>query len=191
MSNKQAQFKELINNKSIIIVGPSANLENLSMGTWIDSFDTVVKFNNTVYSNDSVDQGAKIDILYINNFYTKRKYFIESPLKDRVQMLVMKSISDSNLYEEHNQEVNTRILDKTPFLIGIAAIKDILNFSPHYLYVTGMDFYQSSESYYSNYEIIDHSQKHNINKNISELNRLIKKYPNLEIDESIKKALIN
>lgn len=190
MNQKDQEFQQLIQNKNIIIVGPSPYLKDKNYGEWIDSFDYVVKFNNMIYSNQSQDHGSKIDILYLNNFYTRKQHFINSPNHDKVKMLVIKPIRNSQLYQIHNNLIKTRIVNQIPsgLLLGIMSIKDILQFNPNNLHVIGMDFYQSDQLYYPNYQLLNHTDKHNINNNINHIKQVMN-YNNLTFDSQVKNFL--
>lgn len=190
MNQKDQEFQQLIQNKNIIIVGPSPYLKDKNYGEWIDSFDYVVKFNNMIYSNQSQDHGSKIDILYLNNFYTRKQHFINSPNHDKVKMLVIKPIRDSQLYQIHNNLIKTRIVNQitSGLLLGIMSIKDILQFNPNNLHVIGMDFYQSDQLYYPNYQLLNHTDKHNINNNINHIKQVMN-YNNLTFDSQVKNFL--
>ena len=59
-------MKEL-ENKKVIIVGPSSYLENRKMGNFIDSYDIVVRINNlhdTTNSQLVDDFGKQTDLIY-------------------------------------------------------------------------------------------------------------------------------
>ena len=65
----EKDFYNFIKNKSLIIVGPSKNLENKKMGKFIDSHDIVIRLNNSfpILYNKEVsheDVGTRTDIIY-------------------------------------------------------------------------------------------------------------------------------
>lgn len=53
--------------KSVILVGNSCKIIGLKLGKYIDKFDCVVRFNETVINGYKIDLGSKFDIHYINN----------------------------------------------------------------------------------------------------------------------------
>lgn len=66
--------------EKILIVGNSSELLNLELGEKINSFDTVIRFNNFSYINNPYKSqvGSKIDVHVVNNarklhFYTENK----------------------------------------------------------------------------------------------------------------------
>ena len=62
-------FLDLIKNKKVAIVGPSASLSNSKAGKSIDNFDVVIKINN-YHKLSPEDYGKKVDILF-HNFYDR------------------------------------------------------------------------------------------------------------------------
>lgn len=71
--------------EKIVIVGNSSELLNLELGEKINSFDTVIRFNNFSFLNNPYKSqvGSKIDVQVINN--PKNFIFI---LKIKSQFLV-------------------------------------------------------------------------------------------------------
>lgn len=69
IKNEKA-YRKYLKNKKIIIVGPAENLEGKKMGKEIDSYDIIVRLNNSysIYYNHckiiARDVGSRTDILY-------------------------------------------------------------------------------------------------------------------------------
>ena len=59
-------YNNFVKNKRIAIVGPSNNTKDTNQGTYIDSFDLVVRLNKTfdIPKKLQNDIGSKISILY-------------------------------------------------------------------------------------------------------------------------------
>lgn len=55
-------------NQSVIFVGNAPSIKNQQLGTWIDSHDVVVRFNESPVAGYENDVGAKTDILVSNPY---------------------------------------------------------------------------------------------------------------------------
>jgi len=73
-------FSNFIKNKKIAIVGPAPYLEGMNMGTFIDSYDIVVRLNLGVYlgATNPADYGKTVSIVYINQ-KVRDKFGLEYP----------------------------------------------------------------------------------------------------------------
>lgn len=68
MQNSIANFNNFLLDKSICIVGAAPNMKDSCQGSFIDSHDVVVRFNNFHCDKEHVkDVGSKMDI-YVSNF---------------------------------------------------------------------------------------------------------------------------
>jgi hypothetical protein len=65
VSNRKDFFK-YVNNKKVIIVGPAQYLDGSGMGKFIDSYDIVVRLNNSypIKKESFVDLGSRTDVLF-------------------------------------------------------------------------------------------------------------------------------
>jgi hypothetical protein len=66
---KIINLQQIIQNKTVALVGPSNFLHNKKLGKLIDSYDVVIKVNN-FHILPSIDYGKKTDILFHNFFGT-------------------------------------------------------------------------------------------------------------------------
>ncbi len=150
-------YKELINNKRIIFVCPSNILIGKKMGTWIDSFDIVVRINqffNTLNLNIE-DCGQKCDVLYINNQFARE--FSPFALKNWKQK-GLKWLCWKHVLNEIDKKINNRSFGQViselkmidGILTGTIVVKDLLNQKPKELYISGMNFYSKvkNNNYY-------------------------------------------
>lgn len=69
-AKNENEYKQYLKDKKVIIVGPAQSLENKKLGKYIDSYDVIVRLNNSysIYYNKhlniSKDVGSRTDILY-------------------------------------------------------------------------------------------------------------------------------
>ena len=169
-------MKELLENKKVIIVGPSSYLEGKQLGSFIDSFDIVVRINNFYdISNKKLtnDLGKKANIFYydgsmdnkrFNDYlklnpqniictYPETEWFFEERCLNNIKVLnkhFNNSVINSKLYNNLKQKLNPNM--KVRPNSGLIAIVDLLKYPLKELYITGIDFYRSSyASYHPDY----------------------------------------
>jgi hypothetical protein len=201
---------EYLNNKNIVIVGPSNTLENKHIGFEIDKFDIVIRINS--YHNLSKkDYGNKVNIIY-HSFYnyiptiTKDTKFIKStyPIysknkrgnfipKNNNRLLFNKSKNKINKHIQHlrydfdkyNNCFNLGNLKKTRPSSGITTIYDILSYINIIKNITiyGINFGLTNIN--SQYKV-DKNPPHNLNE---DLFRFIKILKNLNQNQ-FKKIII-
>ena len=180
-------FHSFVNGKTVALVGPSQSLIGTNKGNIIDKFDLVVRLNKSLplSSNIKNDIGTKTDIIY-NSLNTSdfpgqnnlnpelyKKYgvqyvctsypFNHNIFHDDILNYVYKykfalplKVMDDNKYKKFEKLLNTRLYT------GTCAIMDLLSYPIKYLYITGIDFYQTK--YYSEYrKISNDSLEHNRN----------------------------
>ena len=63
--DKIINLQQMIQNKTVALVGPSSSLHNKKLGKLIDSYDVVIKINK-FHILPSIDYGKKTDILFHN-----------------------------------------------------------------------------------------------------------------------------
>jgi hypothetical protein len=59
--------------RTMILVGNAPSLRGNGLGSWIDSFDTIVRFNECALEGYEVDVGSRTDILVTNPYPEKRR----------------------------------------------------------------------------------------------------------------------
>ena len=75
MNQEITNFSKIFDNKNIIVVGPSPHLENKSQGEFIDSFDLVIRINEIVSGDLSIDYGTRNDIVFLSIPDSSIKYY--------------------------------------------------------------------------------------------------------------------
>ena len=144
-------FKYLLG-KSVIFVGPSPILLGQGMGTFIDSFDVVVRTNNmlnALIENPGLakDYGSKTDILYVNVTYERDMQNIWDV--DAWYKAGLKFISKSMHRTDgvslpffwRNTPSRLSAVSKPTLFLGTQAIFDLLSYQIKKLYLTGVDGY--------------------------------------------------
>ena len=148
-------------NKKIIFIGPSSYLIGKNKGNFIDSFDIIIRTNNSINMSEKLynDYGSRTDVLYVNNPYTKACYpFDLKTWKTKGLKEIVLRDNFENILEELNKDIFARTCYKVHVelsdklsgaLMGSYLITDILNKQPKELYIMGIDFYKNS--YINNY----------------------------------------
>jgi len=99
-------FTKFIENKRVIIVGPDTYLQGKKMGSYIDSFDIVVRHNTVldfIPFNQSLkqDYGSRTDVLYLSPQCIKdyAKYKVFRNLKsNKIKFIVYQNGNKDNKY---------------------------------------------------------------------------------------------
>jgi hypothetical protein len=170
-------FYKFVEGKNIALVGPAQSIIGTNKGSIIDKFDLVVRLNKSIPlpSNIKEDIGSRCDIIYNslnisdfpgeNNLNPKlyKKYdikfvctsypFNHSIFHDDILNYVYKykfelplKVMDDLKFRNFEKSLGTR-----PYT-GTCAIMDLLSYPIKYLYITGLDFYQTK--YYTEYRRI-------------------------------------
>lgn len=164
LGRRDAAYRNKIKQRSVCVVGPSPSLEGSKQGSFIDSFDIVVRVNRGFpVTSASEDVGSKTDILYhcLNtDEYSGGKVHYNELYKDNVVLSCPypKNVSPFHLdilkFEKENEEkiryhyIDTDFYLKCADLIGtrpnsgICAILDLLCFDIKSLYITGFTFFK-------------------------------------------------
>ena len=182
--NRDEEFAKLIKNKKIIYVGPSPHLRGKGMGSFIDSFDLVIRINQAfeIPESDCEDYGSRTDILMnclnINKIkalgnnveFARSLKYIVCPM---VSMWDVKRVEDFlNLVGTPWHNVSDGYLFKvfkevgTTCNTGLMGIITLLNYDIKQLHVTGMTFFNMNKFgkiYYDKYH--DEAVKNNNFKN--------------------------
>jgi len=180
-------FTEFVSGKCIALVGPAQSIIGTGKGEVIDKFDIVVRLNKSIPLPENIgsDIGTKTDVIYNslntsdfpgqNNLNQKlyKKYgvqyvcssypFNHNIFHDDILNYVQKYKFELPLKVMHDMKFKNfeRSLGTRPYT-GTCAIMDLLSYPIKYLYITGLDFYQTR--YYSEYRKISKDvQKYNKN----------------------------
>jgi hypothetical protein len=167
-------FSQYISGKCIALIGPAQSIIGTKKGPIIDQFDLVVRLNKSLPlpANLKEDIGTKTDIIYNslnitdfpgqNNLSPRlyKKYdvkFICSPYPFNHQIFKQDIL---NYVQRYKFEIPLKVMNDFKFrnferslgtrpYTGTCAIMDLLSYPIKYLYISGLDFYQTK--YYSEY----------------------------------------
>lgn len=172
-------YNKFVKNKRVAIVGPSNNTQGTNQGTYIDSFDLVVRLNKTfdIPKKLQNDIGSKISILY-NSMNTQDHPGENDINKKRIKSLLNNGIkyisSPYPLIYPYDKDISNFMVKNKNFLpfhiinlnlykilvsyintrpyTGTSAVFDLLSFEIKELYITGIDCYINK--YYKEYRSI-------------------------------------
>jgi uncharacterized Rossmann fold enzyme len=117
ISKNDKEFDEYISGKSVILVGPSPNLEGKKMGSFIDNHDVVIRFNGgaSLCGSNVLDYGMKTDVLYLNK-QVKESLMLDISEKFKglnVRYIVLESLaSDTSISNSNNSPITCSVCDK-------------------------------------------------------------------------------
>lgn len=215
--SRDKTYYDLLLNKKVIVIGPSPNLLNQNLGNYIDSFDLVVRLNQSYplenqYSNDL---GTKTDILYhcLNedprcgntihyDLMVEENIFLSSPYPKNVSPFH----NDVIKFETQNKNrISYHIIDTEFYLIlasslktrlntGTACILDLLSYPVKELYVYGFTWYKDGwrDSYKTNGVIENEIRNNPIHSQTPQMNiikELALQDKRLYIDDTMKQIL--
>jgi len=159
---------EELRGKRIIIVGPAGYLQGQGKGSWIDSFDVVIRINHAIPVKYPKDYGKRTDVLYhilshrsedgIHKKLVERSE-IETWVKHGLKWLVsrheslsrrvrqMETVIDGlipwiTIHRIFYRKMANAISRKNPNT-GLVAIMHLLSMPIKSLQVVGFDFYRS------------------------------------------------
>lgn len=146
------EFAKLIEGKDAVFVTPSSCLVGKSKGSYIDSFDIVVKTNGfCMMGRDTYkDYGSRIDILYVNVQFMREVVSKMNPFGEYVPKYACTKNENKNARNQLEKYTKVRNFHRSieevsskvkGLLTGTAVIQDILKFKPKMLYIVGMDIY--------------------------------------------------
>ena len=158
MGYTDTRYLNFIKGKRVIFVGPSPCIMGESKGTFIDSFDIVIRTNGSfpVDKDNVIDYGERCDSLYVNCLFArvtnlpidmyKSKGLKFLNLKQDTKKLATRYrpqyIMIRDLYQVWN--ASKREIGANP-LMGSYIVWEILQHQPKSLYLTGMDCYANPD----------------------------------------------
>ena len=167
-------FISFIQDKCIALVGPAQSIIGTGKGNIIDKFDLVVRLNKSIPlpQNISNDIGERTDIIYNslntsdfpgqNNLNPKlyKKYGVKYVCSSYPYNHKIFHDDILNYVVNYKFELPLKVMNDIKFrnfenllgtrpYTGTCAIMDLLSYPIKYLYITGLDFYQTK--YYSEY----------------------------------------
>lgn len=173
------------NKLRVVIVGPSPCIENMNLGSLIDSYDIVCRVNTsfTAALHNPKDYGTRCDVLFmtcndfvnkyvLENFdsFPKHTQFIAAPVSNSKQFLRgylnkqdTKLIQNKTNLKWIEYDNGTRNWNNT----GLISCVEILNYWPNVeeLLIVGFSFYNENKRYANNVPIdkgptgADHNQQ--------------------------------
>jgi lipopolysaccharide biosynthesis glycosyltransferase/nitroreductase len=179
-----SEFKDLLNGKRVIFVGPSPILKGKKRGKEIDSYDIVVRTNNMLNTLDlspelEEDYGKRCDVLYVNITYERDSFSswdVDNWVKRGLKFIKKKG---SQTLKEDIPVKWSVIKHNLPpekgssFLIGLLLIYDILQYNIKSLYVTGIDAYEKLPKLFEKNKSLEYVENYLPKFNISRRNNLV------------------
>ena len=170
------QIKNIIENKSVAIVGPASNIENYEYGEFIDSHDVVIRLNEA-FSDASTGKnhrGKKTDVVYFdgssrrietvvsninshfvlsypsNIWFSERSHQTINFLR---QNRLSFDIVDSSFYDELTKQLNDKrsLFNEKRNIrptTGTIALFHTIALGAKEMFVSGIDFYSGSTPHY-------------------------------------------
>lgn len=192
-------FKNLIEGKRVVFIGPATTLENNGIGAFIDSFDVIVRMNSSymIPAKNQIDYGSRCDILYAGNVFLKLNLL--TPDNSQHIKLIC-STKNYPVFSGKNRKFSIfRLKNQKRLLTGIYAIEDILNMNPSELHITGIDFYQSEKLYTDFYKIkklheneiakTTINKYHDVEHDLKYFKKNIANKANVTLDEFLRKLI--
>lgn len=163
------EYYDYIRNKSVVIIGPADYLRGTKRKDFFDSFDIIVRLNKSypVAPKDVEDIGLRTNIRYHNACMRENEggtLKLESALAaelkyvssifprhlsyfDRDITLMEKELESSEVklhcFTDLEQYLTFHSALETRPNTGVAAIIDLLNYSPSRLHISGFSFFQT------------------------------------------------
>jgi hypothetical protein len=170
-AKENSDYTKFIKGKTIAIVGPSQSMINSNLGTEIDSFDYVTRFNSAIFNFKTIkllskDIGSRTDISYLAKHIILdwKKDTTKEVVDNNIRFLIAaepsgnKDVEQANTYLEQkllNLKIKTSNSHKTSsFLnnhlsvkerriarVGFISIVDLLLRGAKHISIYGMTFY--------------------------------------------------
>lgn len=150
------KYSEYIKGKSVAFVGACPDLMYLKKGSYIDSFDVVVKTNGSMFFHGEDyynNYGSRLDVLYANVQFIRemRPLNISDIDKAGIDWICCKTNDIKDIAKgfdnirpiRSTMEYVNRYLSGA--LMGAYIFTDILLQQPKELYITGIDFFLSKK----------------------------------------------
>lgn len=209
------EYQEYLRNKSCIVIAPSGYLKNRRKGSFIDSFDRVVKCNDFHDMDAGPDKelGARCDIWYglpQNKTYNFNFSKLHSELNPRILCITPKRDSYANMWHETLKRFKKqnelygytyRIADEESFellirdvdcmpMTGLIAINDLLHAGAKSVYALGFDFHATG--YYNEKSSVSEGVKtgwHKIDPQMKYIWDLLQNDSRFDCDDNLKQIL--
>lgn len=169
-----------------ILVGNSSSALNKKLGSYIDSFENVARFNRFKVNGYEEDLGTKCTHWVLNyklttdsrNYLVKNLEKVISNTTDLKQALILTTAKDDGKLDDIRKQVDIEVIYKqypVPFnykpTTGFLTIKYLLDIFPQ-LNLVGFDF-GKSHHYWGNQGISDVPGKHEWDKEKTYIDKLV------------------
>jgi len=174
---RKKKYSEFLDNKRVVLVGPSGHLKGSNRGKLIDAYDVVVKMNVGYVVPDKLinDYGRRLDVYYCSvstYFFRNNRLFNCFDRNKNIIWMIGTGLHRGNLAKvrdikgsEGTQFLNVdqKIYKKAASDLrkgpstGIIVIMDLLQYNIKKLYITGITFFDQKylkrrkKYYYSQY----------------------------------------
>lgn len=187
LQRPESEYYQYISGKRVIFVGPGSILKGRGLGSFIDSFDVVIRTNNfpMLMKEDpslAVDYGEKCSVLYMNYHYARnnRPLPIELFKSVNIKWLCSKKMRPVDM-RIAGKIFHVRVIDNISnyiykligdALMGSVILHDVVSHCPGEFFITGIDFFLSRNDNYGSYAnpdyISDKAKKENIQRDIGQ-----------------------
>lgn len=194
-------FKDFIENKKIIIVGPASYLKQNPIADKIDQFDTIIRVNSSIDLVEKIPHivGEKTDIVHAtvavdhltNTNHRKVEFWIKKQIKHlRISPPGIRAswLANIRTFEALNRNrLDYSIVDGHKYMnyikecknsipnTGFTAILDCLEYNPEQVHISGITFFKGG--YMSEYGVSTISEK--------QVRELFSRVQNHDIDKQI------
>jgi len=161
--------------KKVIIVAPSPHLIDKNLGEQIDSYDIIVRTNNSYLIDRPEDYGSRTDMLFINKMWERNN-------QDKIPFIIEKYGNRNVIFKDNTDlsgpkgyQMNTNRGSN----MGVITILHLINMGYVNITLTGYSFYQNHpfylEEYYKDQKgMVLNGESHPQKKTVLEINNLIK-----------------
>lgn len=204
----EKKFSKYLENKRVVVVGPSSTVVGENQGKEIESFDVVVRLNFQWPVADELvkDIGSRMDVLYhcCNADYFISDMFVEE--FSQTKFACFQNNIDSRILRFYCKNKNIPVLDvsaeyeklnnnlQVEINTGLVAINHLLKYPLKELGIYGITFYQTP--YYFGYKGhgVDGDLEGNMKASLMQLKYfvdLLKMDPRIRPDITLKKIISN
>jgi len=179
-------FKDLVEDKKVLIIGPAPYLYDKSVIEKIENFDTIVRLNRSIEIIDENSKyvGKKVDILYHNvevaphhgsNDYSLEEWKKKNVKHVRICYPPIKSYYAQNIdrfiHKNTPEVIESSIVDtdvynnifrgckNTSPNSGTIAIIDLLSYNPKNLHISGLTFLRGKKVYVDGYRDVTNGEE--------------------------------
>ena len=130
------KLKNNLKHKSVAIIGPAPSLEKKKLGKFIDSHDIVIRINEFISEENSIDYGSRTDILFLNlnnhSVEINKKMFYEKKISaNNIRLIVcprnslhVSPFHEKNFKKEENIFKNFKLIGTNTELFHIGNNKN-------------------------------------------------------------------